>query len=128
MQTLFATLISFVLLVQTAGAPGRVVNLVLPRSLNADEAAAVELKLGVIQRGAEVEVETTSGKMLGVISPYGIRSGNEAGTYTVPLPPEAISNKRVSLRITLNQHSRGKRAPNSKEVQKVRLKITSTVR
>jgi propanediol utilization protein len=127
MQTLFASLISFVLLVQTAGAAGRVVTLVLPRSLNADEAAVVELKLGVIQRGTEVEVETTSGKMLGVISPYGIRSGSEAGTYTVPVPPEEFSNKRISLRITLNQHSRGKRAPNSKEVQSVRLKITSSV-
>jgi hypothetical protein len=128
MQTLFATLISFALLAQTAGAPGRVVNLVLPRSLSGDEAAAVELKLGVVERGTEVEVETTSGKMLGVISPYGIRSGNEAGTYTVPLPPEAISNKRVSLRITLNQHNRGKRAPTVKEVRSVRLKITSSVR
>jgi hypothetical protein len=127
MPTLFATLISFALLVQTASAPGRLVNLVLARSLGDDEAAAVELKLGVIERGAEVEVETASGKLLGVISPYGIRSGNAAGTYTLPLPPEAISNKRVSLRIILNLHSRGKRAPNAKEVRSIRLKITSTV-
>jgi hypothetical protein len=127
MQTLFATLISFALLVQTAGAPGRVVNLVLPRSLNADEGVVVELKLGVLTRGAQIEVETASGKMLGVISPYGIRAGNEAGTYTVPLPSEEISNGRVSLRITLS-FNRSKRAPTTKEVRTVRLKITSPAR
>jgi hypothetical protein len=124
MQTLFATLVSFALLVQTAGAPGRVVNLVLPRSLTAEEGVSVELKLGVLERGNEIEVETMSGKLLGVISPYGIRSGEEAGTYTVPVPPELVANKRLSLRIILDQHSRGKRAPTNKELRGVRLQIT----
>jgi len=124
MHTLLAALISFALLVQTAGAPGRVVNLVLPRSLAENESVVVELKLGVLARGAEIQVETTSGRMLGVISPYGIRSGNEAGTYTVPVPPEAISNQRVSLRITLS-HNHSKRTPTTKEVRSVRLQITS---
>lgn len=124
MPTLFATLLSFALFVQTAGATGRVVNLVLPRSLNENESVAVELKLGVLERGDQIRVETSSGKLLGVISPYGIRSGNEAGTYTVPVPSDEISNNRVSLRITLDQHSRGKRAPTTKELRSVRLRIT----
>jgi hypothetical protein len=124
MQTLYATLISFALLVQTAGAPGRVVNLVLPRSLTAEEGISVELKLGVLERGNEIEIETMSGKLLGVISPYGIRSGEEAGTYTVPVPPKLVANKRLSLRIILDQHSRGKRAPTNKELRGVRLQIT----
>ena len=123
MQTLFATLISFALLVQTAGAPGRVVNLALPRSLTANEGVSVELKLGVLARGAEIVVETTSGKLVGVVSPYGIRAGEEAGTYTVPLPPEAISNNRVSLRLTLKQ-GREKRTPTTKQIKDVRLQIT----
>jgi hypothetical protein len=125
MQTVLATLFSLALLVQTASAPGRVVNLVLPRSLNEDEGVAVELKLGVLERGSEIVVETTSGKLLGVISPYGIRAGNEAGTYTVPVPKEEISNNRVSLRITLDQHRRGKRAPTTQELRSVKLTITS---
>jgi len=123
MHTLLATLIFFALFVQTAGATGRVVNLVLPRDLSADEGAAVEVKVGVIARGAQIKVETTSGKLLGVISPYGIRSGDEAGTYPIPVPPEAISNKRVSLRITLS-YNRSKRAPTAQEVRSVQLKIT----
>ena len=124
MQTLFATLIAFALLLQTGGAPGRVVNLVLPRSLHEDEGLAVELKLGVLERGAAIKIETTSGRNLGTISPYGIRSGEEAGTYTVPVPPEVVSNNRVSLRIILDQHSRGKRAPTDQELRAIRLQIT----
>lgn len=127
MQTLFATLISFALLVQTAGAPGRVVNLALPRSLTANEGVSVELKLGVLARGAEIVVETASGKLVGVVSPYGIRAGEEAGTYTVPLPPEAISNNRVSLRLTLKQ-GREKRTPTTKQIKEVRLQITPRAR
>ena len=123
MQTFFVTLISFALLVQTAGAPGRVVNLALPRSLTADEGVSLELKLGVLARGAEIVVETASGKLVGVVSPYGIRAGEEAGTYTVPLPPEAISNNRVSLRLILMQ-GREKRTPTTKQIKDVRLQIT----
>lgn len=123
MPTLIATLFAFALLVQTAGAPGRVVNLVLPRSLNENEGVAVQLKLGVIERGAVIQVETISGKAIGTISPYGIRSGNEAGTYTMSVPIEEISNNRVSLRITLN-YGRGKRAPTTQELRSVKLSIT----
>ena len=129
MNTLVATFFSLALLVQTTSAgPGRVVNLVLPRDLSANEAVWIELKLGVIARGAEIEIETTEGKALGVISPHGIRAGDESGTYTVPVPPEAISNKRLSVRLTLKQADRSKRAPTTKEVKNVRLKITSPVR
>jgi len=124
MHTLLATLISLALLAQSAGVAGRVVTLVLPRDVTADEAVAVEVKVGVIARGAQIKVETTSGKLLGVISPYGLRSGDEAGTYPIRVPSEAISNRRVSLRITLS-YNRSKRAPTAQEVRSVQLKITS---
>ena len=122
MPTLIANLFALALLVQTAGAPGRVVNLVLPRSLNKDEGVAVQLKVGVIERGAVIQVKTISGKAVGTISPYGIRSGNEAGTYTFPVPTEEISNNSVSLRIALNQ-GRSKRAPTTQELRSVKLSI-----
>jgi hypothetical protein len=123
MKTLFATLISFALLVQTSGAPGRVVDLALPRDLKEDEGVSVELTLGVLGRGAEIVVETVAGKHVGVVSPYGIRAGEEAGTYTVPVPREAISDNRVSLRLIL-QYAGEKRTPTDKEIKDVRLKIT----
>ena len=126
MQILFASFLALTLLVQTSGAPGRVVELVLPRSLNDGEGVAVELTLGVLERGAEVRVETTGGRLLGTISPYGIRSGHEAGTYTVPVPREEVSNDKVSLRIILDRHKRGKRAPTTQELKSVKLTITQT--
>lgn len=125
MHTLVLT---FALLLQSAGsAAGRVVELVLPRDLNANDAVWLEVKVGVIEKGAEIEVETTGGKFLGVISPHGIRPGNEAGTYILPVPSEAISNKRLSVRLTVT-YARAKRTPTSKEVKDVRLKITTPQR
>jgi hypothetical protein len=95
--------------------------------LNVDDAVWLEVKLGVIERGAEIEIETTAGKLLGVISPHGIRAGHEAGTYVLPVPPEAISNKRLSVRLTITQ-ARSKRTPTPKEIKDVRLKITTPSR
>ena len=125
MFVLVETLFYFALALQgTNAGPGRVVNLVLPRDLGPDDAIVLEVKLGVIASGAEIEIETLTGKTLGVISPHGIRAGNEAGTYTVPIPPEAISDKRLSVRIIHSFQSR-KRAPSNKEVKSVQLRITS---
>jgi hypothetical protein len=129
MSTLAVTLLSFALLAQTApAARGRVVSLPLPHALEAGEVAWVEVKVGVIERGAEVEIETTAGQKLGTISPYGIRSGAPAGTYNVPVPPDAISDGRLKLRLTLRRYGGVRRAPTTKEVKGVRLKVTHPTR
>jgi hypothetical protein len=102
---------------------GRTVTFALPHALRGGETAFLEVSVGVIPRGAEIEITTTSGHPLGTISPYGIRAGHEAGTYTVPLPPQAISGRRVSVLLSL--HFAGKqRAPTKKEVKKVRVTIS----
>ncbi|MGB8511055.1 MAG: hypothetical protein WCD76_21975 [Pyrinomonadaceae bacterium] len=125
MNTLAAALLSFALLAQTAAAPpGRIVSLTLPHALGEGEAAWLEIKVGVIERGAEIELTTTEGKPMGVISPFAVRSGAPAGTYTVPVPQGAVSGGRVRLRLTLNRYGRAKRAPTAKEVKAVRLHIT----
>ena len=101
---------------------GRAVTLVLPHALRAGESASLVVTVGVIPRGAEIEITTTSGRLVGVISPYGIRAGREAGTYTVPLAAEAINGRRVCLRLSLNAN-RTQRAPTTKEVKRVRATI-----
>lgn len=103
-------------------------TLVLPHTLRAGETAWLELTLGAIERGAEIEIATTSGRLVGVISPFGIRSGQQAGTYTVPLPAEAISGDRVALRLSLDTHGRPERAPTTKELKSIRVKITGAVK
>lgn len=119
MAALMAALTFLVLLPQSTG---RVETLVLPNALRPGETAWLEVKVGVIARGAEIEIATTSGRVIGVISPFAVRAGNEAGTYTLPLPPEAISNDRVSLRLSL-RYSGNSRAPTLQEVQSVHVKI-----
>lgn len=121
----YALLLSFAPLAQSADTPpGRVVTLALPKAPVTGKALWVELKLGTLERGAEIEIATMAGKSLGVISPFGIRSGAQAGTYTVPLPAEVVSNKHVALRLTLNHYGRAKRAPTAKEVKGIRLRVT----
>ena len=121
MFILVETLFYFALAIQAG--PGRVVELVLPRGLGANEGVVLEVKLGAIASGAEIEIETKTGRTLGVISPHGIRAGNEAGTYVVPVPPEVIANNRLSVRLIHSFQSR-RRAPTNKEVKDIRLKIT----
>jgi hypothetical protein len=120
MHTLFAALTLFSLLAQEAS--GRAVNLALPHALREGETAWLLVTVGAIPRGAEIEITSPSGRLLGVISPYGIRSGNAAGTYTVPLPADAISGRRVSLLLILDLSGK-QRAPTAREVRKVQVRI-----
>ncbi len=103
---------------------GRVETLLLPHALRPGENAWLEVQLGAIAHGAEVEIVTTSGQLLGVISPYGVRAGASAGTYTVPVPRAAISKRSLSVRISIRfYHSM--RAPTLQEVKRPRIRITS---
>jgi hypothetical protein len=121
MHARLAALALFSVLAQPAG---RTVTLVLPQALRAGETASLVVTVGVIQHGAEIEITTTSGHLVGVISPYGIRTGRESCTYTVPLPAEAISGRRVSLLLSLDANGK-QRAPTMREVKRVRVKIRS---
>jgi hypothetical protein len=103
---------------------GRTVTLTLPHALRAGETATLVVTIGVIPHGAEIEVTTTSGRIVGTISPYGIRAGREAGTYTVPLPAEAISGRRVCVLLSIRANGK-ERAPTTKEVTRVRVSVRS---
>ncbi|MGH9599161.1 MAG: hypothetical protein ACRD27_04820 [Terracidiphilus sp.] len=111
---------------RAASAPtsgGRPFNLVLPHPLRPGETAWLVVKVGVIERGAEIKIETPSGRLLGDISPFAIRSGQPAGSYTVPLPASAISHNRVALRLFLDDYLHPPRAPSASEVSSVRVRI-----
>lgn len=122
MQAALTKLALWALLLGQAAA-GRVETLALPHSLRAGERAWLEIQLGPLSRGARIEVQTKSGRLLGVISPYGIRRGNEAGTYTVPVPADAISDDHISVRLVLSYYE-SQRAPTLQEVKSVRVTIT----
>lgn len=128
MRTLSAAFVCLALLARQAdAAEARHLTLTLPRALGPGETAFANVELGLLARGLEIEVTTAAGQELGVISPHGVRAGQEAGTYALPIPPDAIVKGRVALRLSVNQFGHT-RAPTAKEVKSVRVKITPAVR
>jgi hypothetical protein len=95
-------------------------TLVLPHPLRQGEMAWIEVQVGPIGR-REINVATAGGRQLGTISPFGVRFGQDAGTYTVPVPPDAIHDGRVTVRLTISQPGAQPRAPTATEVHDVKL-------
>jgi hypothetical protein len=105
---------------ETAGT-AQELTLALPHPLRAGETAGIELRLGPIARGRTVTVTTASGEPLGTISPFGTRAGEDAGTYTLPVPEDAIRDGRIAVRITISQAGGPPRAPTAQEVRGTKL-------
>lgn len=101
----------------------RNMTLELPRPLAADETAFIEVQVGPIGRGRTIEVTTASGQPLGVVSPFGVRTGQAAGTYPLPVPSDAIRDGRLSIRMTISQPGGVARAPTADEVRSVKLGV-----
>lgn len=103
--------------------------LALPRPLHAGEIAWIEVKVGPIRRGQEIEVTTAASRQLGVISPFAVREAQDAGTYALPLPAELIDDGRLSIRVTITQLGGGPpRAPTAQEVLSVKLTVPGVSR
>lgn len=100
----------------------REVTLSLPHALRKGETAWLLVEVGVIGH-TEVQLSTQDGQPLGAISPYAIRSGQPAGTYTIPLPSEAFHGRRLTLRLSLLQSGGTYRAPTTEEIKSVRLVV-----
>jgi hypothetical protein len=99
-------------------------TLALPHPLRAGETAWIEVQTGALDRGQEIDVTTASGQELGVISPFGLRVGQDAGTYTLPVPADAIRDSRISVRLTITRFGAPPRAPTAQEVRSVKLTVT----
>jgi hypothetical protein len=106
---------------QGVGATARELTLVLPNPLRDGETAGIEVHLGPIARGRFVTVTTASGEPLGTISPFGTRVGEDAGTYTLPVPADAIRNGRVAIRLSISRAGSPPRPPTEQELPSVRL-------
>jgi hypothetical protein len=96
-------------------------TLTLPHPLEPGETLLVEVETGAIERGEEIDVTTASGQALGVISPFGPRAGQDVKTYTIPIPPNAIRDGRISVRLTITRYGAAPRPPTAQEVRSVRL-------
>jgi hypothetical protein len=93
----------------------------LPRAIGAGETAFVEIEVGAIGR-AQIEVTTDTGQPLGTVAPFGPRAGQTAGSFTLPVPSNAIRDGRVTLRLMVRQGAT-RRPPTTDEVRGVKLSI-----
>lgn len=102
--------------------------LTLPQPFDAGDSAYIEVQVGVIGPGHEIEVKTVDGRMLGVISPHGIRAGSAAGVYTLPLPADTICKGRVGIALMITRSDAAPRVPGADEVRGVRVVVNDGVR
>jgi hypothetical protein len=110
------------ILVLGGSAAAQELTLPLPRPLRPGEIAWLEIEVGPIGR-REVIVSTPAGRDIGVISPFGVRAGQEAGTYPLPVPTEAIESDRVVIRLSITQVGAPPRDPTGEEVRRVTVLI-----
>ena len=115
-------LLTLIVLPVSASAQGKWA-LALPRRLQAGESLVVVVAVGELGRGQEILVSTSTGQTIGTISPFGIRSRQEAGSYVLPVPTSAVSNDVLSLELRIIGDG-PPRAPTAQEVKSVELRIT----
>ena len=80
-------------------------------------------QVGPLARGQQIVVTTADGRILGAISPYGVPSGAAAGTYTLPLPPDALQGDRIAVRLSLSQFGGPARSPTAQEVPRLTIRV-----
>jgi hypothetical protein len=73
------------------------------RIREANETAFIEVRAGPIAHGPIIEVTTASGQPLSVVSLFGVRTGQDAGTYPLPVPQDATRDGRLSVRLAISQ-------------------------
>jgi hypothetical protein len=118
----------FALLAQNMSAAwAQETTLTLPHPLAAGETAWIELQLGPIGR-QEIDITTATGQQLGTVSPFGPRTGQDAGTYAFPVPANLITDGRVTVRITITQPNGPPRPATEQEVRSVKLTVTGAPR
>lgn len=83
---------------QGAGTPsarendGGVRSVVLPRPLKTGETLILEVELGPTGSGMQIVLRTLDGRLIGTVSPHGMRHGRAGGTYAVPVPEHALQD------------------------------------
>lgn len=106
---------------------GRKVTLTLSKAPEQTDSVWLEVKVGSFPKGTELEIWTVEGRFLGTISPFGnpSRDVKDTSVYSVPIPRDAITDKRLELRLIINTGNNTERAPTKKDVRSAKLKITS---
>lgn len=98
-------------------------TLTLPHPLRQGEAIVLAVTVGRISRGQTVEIATADGRPIGTAAPFGPQRGQAAGTFTIPVPGDAVRDGRLGLRLHVTSHDAPPRPPTVEEVPELRLSI-----
>ena len=103
-------------------------GIALPRLPKPGERVYLEVDLGIIGSGQDVVVRTLDGRLVGTLSPHGIRPGNAAGTYVLPVPADMtapwIDDGHLQLRFVIERAGAAPRTATHEEVLAVRAVVT----
>jgi hypothetical protein len=66
-------------------------------------------------------VTTRAGELIGAISPFGRAERQQAGIYSLPVPPDAIHDDALSVVVTITEANKPPRTPTPGEVQSLKL-------
>jgi hypothetical protein len=99
------------------------VVLTLPHKPGAGEQVVLAVTVGPIGH-RRVEVTTASGERLGTVSAFGPQAAQSGGTYMLPVPPDAIRDDRLEVRVTISGNGGQVRSPTAEEVKEIRLIMT----
>jgi hypothetical protein len=100
--------------------PEEMRRLVLPHVPRAGEGVVLLVDVGMLASGTEIEIRTADGHLLGIVSPYRIRAGQAAGTYSIPVPADRIEGDHVDVKLHVTASNQPKRAPRADEVRQIR--------
>ncbi|SET34122.1 hypothetical protein SAMN05216412_10584 [Nitrosospira multiformis] len=132
-QLRFATVIAVLIFLSILGngafAQGEtqqgVIELTLPRPVSGNEKVWVEVRTRALPKQAEIRVTAPDETLFGTISPYGapgtLHHEAATATYTIPLPPSAISDGHVELCLEVDEPDKPPRAPWPVEVESLNL-------
>lgn len=109
--------------------PSGSVVLPVPHAAGENEAIWLELEIGALPKGEEIEVLSSTGALLGTISPFGaLRAGAAPARYTIPLPKSALTAGSVDLRLEVEAPGAAPRPPRPGEVRSIKLIYVPTAK
>lgn len=99
------------------GQESRIVELSAPRELRANESVELQVSTRSLAQGGRLVVATEQGDTLGVVTPFGMPGMTDPVTATIAIPPSAIVDQRVRLRLQFVEPGMAARTPRPDEVE-----------
>jgi hypothetical protein len=99
------------------------IELAAPRPIARGEAVQLEVTAGPLPRGGRLALITENGEILGAVAPFGPPGSRGPTTATVPVPPSALIDGKLRLRLQVLEPGAQPRAPRPGEVGRVELVV-----